>query len=286
MMAELQDGEAVEIEGWGEQKYTIAREGIIYSCTCPKWQSKLAPPQARTCKHLKEFLGAENEVERVDAAFPSLSQIDEADKGARPLMDPLMAPLFSSLRQLNSDELFDYQKKIIALKSQVLPSPKPKGKPRAKKMPKSGEAAYPWIIKALKLVEKGKNNWLDPHEAISQLTHALNIYDALCTAGISFHGYEINVARSRGMAYFLLARIYQSISDYPSADASFKASIDHYQAVEAENSDHYKKQFARLLVSYAKFLQQQNDHSEAVELTARADAIMPNAEPFSAWDTP
>jgi len=55
-MAELKDGERVEVEGstgW----YTIARDGDVYSCTCPAWRHQRVAIEMRSCKHVRAFLG-------------------------------------------------------------------------------------------------------------------------------------------------------------------------------------------------------------------------------------
>ncbi|KAG7395917.1 hypothetical protein PHYBOEH_003042 [Phytophthora boehmeriae] len=44
--------------------YIVKRLGMVYSCSCPAWRNQRHPPNARTCKHLKQLLGEEFETER------------------------------------------------------------------------------------------------------------------------------------------------------------------------------------------------------------------------------
>jgi len=40
----------------------------VYSCSCPAWKIQKLPPQQRTCKHLKAYLGDEFEEHRIENA--------------------------------------------------------------------------------------------------------------------------------------------------------------------------------------------------------------------------
>lgn len=55
-MAELSEGEAIQIEGNEGRRYILAKWRGVYSCTCPSWQRCSFPVEDRTCKHLKRFL--------------------------------------------------------------------------------------------------------------------------------------------------------------------------------------------------------------------------------------
>jgi DNA ligase-1 len=66
-MAELDDGDTVEVQG-GSGKYTLRRQGDVYSCTCPAWLHQGQPIDQRTCKHLRAYLGDEVEGKRVGVA--------------------------------------------------------------------------------------------------------------------------------------------------------------------------------------------------------------------------
>ena len=70
-MAELEDGDSVEVQGSGSARYTLKRLGDAYSCTCPAWQHQGATIDRRTCKHLRAYLGDEHEATRVGIAVPA-----------------------------------------------------------------------------------------------------------------------------------------------------------------------------------------------------------------------
>jgi len=55
-MPDLQDGQRVEVRG-STAIYTLERRGDVRSCTCPAWRNQSAPPERRTCKHLRAYLG-------------------------------------------------------------------------------------------------------------------------------------------------------------------------------------------------------------------------------------
>jgi DNA ligase-1 len=69
-MAELEDGDSVEVQGSGSARYTLKRLGDAYSCTCPAWQHQGATIDRRTCKHLRAYLGEDHEAKRVGVAAP------------------------------------------------------------------------------------------------------------------------------------------------------------------------------------------------------------------------
>eukprot|EP00049_Salpingoeca_infusionum_P007751 m.125826 g.125826 ORF g.125826 m.125826 type:complete len:851 (-) comp13812_c0_seq4:122-2674(-) len=61
----LDDGESVPYTSASGSTYTIKKTGDHYYCTCPAWRNQSAPVNARTCKHLSEFLGPAYEKARV-----------------------------------------------------------------------------------------------------------------------------------------------------------------------------------------------------------------------------
>jgi len=63
----LEDGDAVEVQG-GSGRYTLRRQGDVYSCTCPAWLHQGIGIDQRTCKHLRAYLGEEVEAKRVGVA--------------------------------------------------------------------------------------------------------------------------------------------------------------------------------------------------------------------------
>jgi DNA ligase-1 len=68
----------------GKKVFELRREGPVLSCTCPEWSSQKAPPERRTCGHLKEMLGAKEEARRIAAPPPV--------KGRPPFAVPGPAP--------------------------------------------------------------------------------------------------------------------------------------------------------------------------------------------------
>lgn len=67
-MADLEDGESVEVQGSGSARYVLKNVGEVYSCTCPAWRNQSIGIEKRTCKHLKALRGAPAELARVGAA--------------------------------------------------------------------------------------------------------------------------------------------------------------------------------------------------------------------------
>lgn len=82
-MPDLQDGETVEIKGSARLPYVLKNVGGVYSCTCPAWCNQSLPIERRTCKHLRQYRGAEAEQERVGSASPP-AKIKEASETAGP----------------------------------------------------------------------------------------------------------------------------------------------------------------------------------------------------------
>jgi DNA ligase-1 len=96
-MTDLADGETVEMQGSGSRPYVLKNIGGVYSCSCPAWRNQSAPPERRSCKHLKKLRGEAVEAARVggDApaakrvskpAVPGDSSSEEAEGSAPPLL--------------------------------------------------------------------------------------------------------------------------------------------------------------------------------------------------------
>ena len=64
-LADLADGESVEVKGSGRKPYVLKNTGGVYSCTCPAWRNQSLPIEQRTCKHLRKLRGEEAEKSRV-----------------------------------------------------------------------------------------------------------------------------------------------------------------------------------------------------------------------------
>ena len=48
-MADLNDGESVEVKGSGAKPYVLKNVGGVYSCSCPAWHNQSLPIEWRTC---------------------------------------------------------------------------------------------------------------------------------------------------------------------------------------------------------------------------------------------
>lgn len=64
-MADLNDGESVEIQGSGVKPYLIRNIGGLYSCSCPAWMNQSLAIERRTCKHIRKLRGDTAEAERI-----------------------------------------------------------------------------------------------------------------------------------------------------------------------------------------------------------------------------
>ncbi|HUS27861.1 MAG TPA: DNA ligase [Kofleriaceae bacterium] len=72
MAKTLADGEKVEVQG-SSSTYELHRQGTVYSCSCPAWRNQGAQIGFRTCKHLRAYLGDENETRRIGSPAPQSS---------------------------------------------------------------------------------------------------------------------------------------------------------------------------------------------------------------------
>ncbi|NVJ20711.1 MULTISPECIES: DNA ligase [Myxococcus] len=64
-MAEIADGEQVEVQGSGSKPYILKNTGGVYSCSCPAWRNQSIAIERRTCKHLRRVRGDAAEDARV-----------------------------------------------------------------------------------------------------------------------------------------------------------------------------------------------------------------------------
>src|SRR3712207_19260 len=69
-MADLKDGESVEMAGSGAKPYELKNVGGVYSCTCPAWRNQNTPIERRTCKHLRKLRGDAAEEARLGGVLP------------------------------------------------------------------------------------------------------------------------------------------------------------------------------------------------------------------------
>src|SRR6516162_1055509 len=86
-MADLQDGESVEIAGSGAKPYVLKNVGGVYSCSCPAWRNQLVGIERRTCKHLRKLRGDAAEEARIGSPLPAKPpQADDSEGNAPPLL--------------------------------------------------------------------------------------------------------------------------------------------------------------------------------------------------------
>lgn len=68
-MPSLRDGERHQYRSRSGRTYELYNQaGHVHSCTCPAWRNQGLAIEQRTCKHLREYLGSENEQRRINAA--------------------------------------------------------------------------------------------------------------------------------------------------------------------------------------------------------------------------
>src|SRR3954447_2208246 len=85
-MADLKDGETIEVKGSGSKPWIIKNVGGVYSCNCPAWRNQSLPPHQRTCKHIRQLRGDDAEAARLGAA--ALAPAPRKPEGAEPKEGP------------------------------------------------------------------------------------------------------------------------------------------------------------------------------------------------------
>ena len=73
-MADLNDGESVEMKGSGAKPYVLKNTGGVYSCTCPAWRNQSIGIERRTCKHLRKL--------RDEVAKRAVAVVDPLERSA------------------------------------------------------------------------------------------------------------------------------------------------------------------------------------------------------------
>src|SRR6476659_9210470 len=91
-MADLQDGESVEMQGSGSKPYVLKNVGGVYSCTCPAWRNQSTAIERRTCKHLRKLRGDAAEEARLGGALPTrpVKAASEGEAGNAAAGPPLL----------------------------------------------------------------------------------------------------------------------------------------------------------------------------------------------------
>src|SRR5438105_732798 len=90
-MADLNDGESLEMKGSGAKPYVLKNTGGVYSCTCPAWRNQSTAIERRTCKHLRKLRGDAAEESRLGGSLPqrpvkTSGSGDDADAAGPPLL--------------------------------------------------------------------------------------------------------------------------------------------------------------------------------------------------------
>jgi len=85
-MADLKDGESVEMQGSGSKPYVLKNVGGVYSCTCPAWRNQSLGIERRSCKHLRRLRGDAAEEARIGSALPARPQEAAGKAHAPPLL--------------------------------------------------------------------------------------------------------------------------------------------------------------------------------------------------------
>ena len=91
-MADLNDGESVEMKGSGAKPYVLKNVGGVYSCTCPAWRNQSIAIERRTCKHLRKLRGDAAEEARIGSGLPPGPEPDGEDEARRREDGPALAP--------------------------------------------------------------------------------------------------------------------------------------------------------------------------------------------------
>lgn len=88
-MPDLRDGQSIEVQGSGSQRYTITNSGGAYTCTCPAWSFQGGALDRRTCKHIKKLRGDAAENARISGAS---SRVTAKPRSAVPAPAPAARP--------------------------------------------------------------------------------------------------------------------------------------------------------------------------------------------------
>lgn len=78
-MADLEDGDSIQVQGSGSSVYTIKNIGGSYSCSCPAWRNQSTAIESRTCKHIRKLRGDAAEEARIGGAIPLPAKKKTAD---------------------------------------------------------------------------------------------------------------------------------------------------------------------------------------------------------------
>src|SRR4051794_39017967 len=100
-MADLGDGESVEVKGSGARPYVLRNVGGAYSCSCPAWRNQSVPIERRTGKPLRRPRGDEaGGAGGGEGAPPGPEASDEPGGGARAGPPLLLAERWDNAQDL------------------------------------------------------------------------------------------------------------------------------------------------------------------------------------------
>jgi DNA ligase-1 len=89
-MADLADGESVEMKGSGAKPYVLKTVGGVYSCTCPAWRNQSIAIERRTCKHLRKLRGDAAEEARIGSGLSPRPEPEDEAEGDEKAGPPLL----------------------------------------------------------------------------------------------------------------------------------------------------------------------------------------------------
>lgn len=84
-MADLRDGEAIEVQGSGARSYTLKNSAGVFSCNCPGWRFQARPIERRTCSHLRKWRGDAAEAARIGGSLTATRE-PKSEAKAPPVM--------------------------------------------------------------------------------------------------------------------------------------------------------------------------------------------------------
>jgi DNA ligase-1 len=76
-VADIADGETVEMKGSGAKPYVLKNVGGVYSCSCPAWRNQSVAIERRSCKHLRKLRGEAAEEARIGQGLPAGRESDD-----------------------------------------------------------------------------------------------------------------------------------------------------------------------------------------------------------------
>ena len=101
-VADLHDGETIEMKGSGAKPYVLKNVGGVYSCSCPAWRNQSVAIERRSCKHLRKLRGDAAEEARIGQGLPPKPELADLDGAGDEKAGP---PLLLAERWDNSQDL-------------------------------------------------------------------------------------------------------------------------------------------------------------------------------------